>query len=400
MKLVVFTPLPPAPTGIADYSALLLNELKARAGDLEVEAMSSAADVEDFHPRGGPHLLVYQVGNSPHHDFLYPALLRHPGALVLHDLVLHHARLSSYLDSPEVRAYREDIGDVKKRERARTRLAEYRREVREAYPDRGEVLAEIALRIGGGRLLYAYPLYEHLVRRSRLTLVHSETARTEVLERCPGSEVKRIRMGVPLPPPLSREEARRRVGLPQDTLVLASFGLVTPEKRIAIALRALARLEAAGIHAMFLLVGGTVAHYDPMGEARELGIAGNVRLLGRVPEEELSLYAFASDLCLNLRYPSAGETSATLLRLLACGRPVVVTDQVHVRDFPDSVVARSSLAGDEDGLYCDLVDLIRSERRRRELGEAARSYVEREASPKAMAEDYILAITEPMPPDL
>ena len=392
VKIVLLTPLPPAPTGIADYSALLLRELSRRAPELAIETLSTREEVERFRLPSEPHVLVYQVGNSPHHDFLYPALFRHPGVLVLHDLVLHHARLFSHLESPAVRAYREDIGDSTKRESARVRLEEYRSEAREAYPAVGDDLAEIALRIGGGRLLYTYPLYEHLVRRSRLTLVHSETARDEVLSSCPGADVKRVRMGVPLPALVPRDEARRKLGLPKEELILASFGLVTPEKRISTAIRALARLKAAGVRATYLLVGGQVAHYDPLREARELGVAENVRLVGRVPEDEFHLYAFAADLCLNLRYPSAGETSATLLGLLACGRSVVVTDQIDVRELPDSVVARSALEGDEDGLYCDLMDLLRVERRRRDLGEAARRYAESEASPEVMAEDYLTAI--------
>lgn len=391
-KLVFFTPLPPAATGIADYSALLIRKLAARLPELAIHAVSTREEAEGFRPPPEPHVLFYQVGNSSHHDFLYPALLHHPGVLVLHDLVLHHARLLSHLESSEVRAYRDDISDSSKRERARQRLEEYRMEAREAYPAAGDDLAEIALRIGGGRLLYAYPLYEHLVRRSRLTLVHSESAREEVLSSCSGAEVRRVRMGVPLPPLLSRDEAREKLGLSRGELLLASFGLVTPEKRISVAIRALARLEAAGVAARYFLVGGSVPHYDPLQEARELGVANNVRPVGRVPEEEFRLYAFASDLCLNLRYPSAGETSATLLSLLACGRPVVVTDQILVRDLPDDVVARSSLEGDEDGLYCDLVDLIRSEKRRRELGERARRYAEREASPEAMVADYIAVL--------
>ncbi|HEY7818843.1 MAG TPA: glycosyltransferase, partial [Vicinamibacteria bacterium] len=279
-----------------------------------------------------------------------------------------------------------------KRSRARARLEEYRTEAGEAYPEVGAELSEIALRIGGGRLLYDYPFYEHLVRRSALTVVHTESAREEILSRCasfPAGRVRRIRMGTPRPPIVPRDEARRRLGLPAGALLLASFGLVTPEKRISTVLRALARLKAAGVRATYLLVGGAVPHYDPLAEARKLGVAEEVCLVGRVPEDEFRLHAFASDLCLNLRYPSAGETSATLLTLLACGRPVLLTDQVHVRDFPDAVVARSPLEGEADGLYCDLMDLIRCERRRRELGEAARRYAETEASPEAMAADYL-----------
>jgi glycosyltransferase involved in cell wall biosynthesis len=389
VKAVLFTPLPPAPTGIADYSVLLIRELSR---ELAIETVSTREGVEAFRPPAEPHALLYQVGNSPHHDFLYPALFRYPGILVLHDLVLHHARLFSHLESPEVRAYREEIGDPAKRESARRRLEEYRAEAREAYPEVGDDVAEIALRMGGGRLLYSYPLHEHLVRQCRLTLVHSETARDEVLASCPQAHVRRVRMGVPLPALVPRDEARRRLGLPPGELLVASFGLVTPEKRISTAIRALARLGAAGVRATYVLVGGTVPHYDPLREAREAGVAENLRFAGRISEEDFRLYAFASDLCLNLRYPSAGETSATLLSLLACGRPIVVTDQIHARDLPEGVVARSALEGDEDGLYCDLMDLIRSERRRRELGEAARRYAETEASPEGMAKDYLDAI--------
>jgi glycosyltransferase involved in cell wall biosynthesis len=393
VKLVVFTPLPPAATGVADYGAALLRALGNELPDWDVASLSSGEEVAGFTPPREPHVLMYHVGNSTHHDFLYPALFRHAGVLVLHDLVLHHARLFAHLSSEEVRAYKGDMGSVAKRDRARARLEAYRAEAIEANPSNGDDVARIALRIGGGRLLYDFPLYEHLVRRSRLTLVHGTTAREEVLERCPGAEVVRVRMGIPIPPIVSREEARRRLGLPRDGLVLASFGLVTPEKRISTALRALVRLSAAGVPATYYLVGGGVPHYDPLAEARALGIAESVRATGRVSEEDLHLYAFASDLCLNLRYPSAGETSATLLRLLACGRPVVVTDQLHVRDFPDTVVARSRLEGDEDGLYCDLLDLVRGEGRRRKLAEAARAFAVREASAEVMAKDYREALT-------
>ena len=141
-----------------------------------------------------------------------------------------------------------------------------------------------------------------------------------------------------------------------------------------------------------MLVGGTVDHYDAAAEAEALGVKDAVHLAGRVSEEDFWPHVFAADICLNLRYPSAGETSATLLRLLACGRPVMVTDQIHTADFPSSVVARSSLEGDEDGLYCDLVDLIRDEKRRRVLSSNARIFVEREHSPRVMVTDYLEAL--------
>ena len=392
MRLAVFTPLPPTPTGIADYSELLLTALD-RTDAFDIEAFCPAGATSQPFPIRSPEtfdgseLAMFHLGNSEHHDFLYPYLFDHPGVLVLHDLVLHHARLNAYLQSPAVRDYRADMGNRDKRKRALAELDAYRAEAAEAYPEKGAAIAEIAIRMGGGSLLYTFPLYEHLVRASRLTLVHGTTARDEVLERCPDANVHRVRMPPPPPPLVDVEDARARLGLP-DGLLLASFGLVTPEKRIGVALRALARLRASGVDARYVLVGGAVDHYDARAEAVALGVADAVIVAGRVSEESFWLYAFAADICLNLRYPSAGETAATLLRLLACGRPVMVTDQIHVADFPDSIGARARLEGDEDGLYCDLVDLIRAPHRRRELSESSRAFVLREHSVRAMVEDY------------
>lgn len=398
MHLAVFTPLPPAPTGIADYSELLLTAL-ANSSDLEVQAFCPAGakpqafPIRDPASYDGSSVAMFHVGNSEHHDFIYPYLREHAGVVVLHDLVLHHARLNAYLQSPEVRGYHADMGDRAKREGALAELDAYRTEVVDAYPGRGAAIAEIAVHMGGGRLLYEFPLYEHLVRASRMTLVHGTPARDEILERCPEvpeARVRRVRMGIAAPELVDTDVARVRLGLevPDGGLVLASFGLVTPEKRIGTALRAVARLKTSGIDVRYVLVGGTVEHYDARAEAEALGIAEAVTLTGRVPEEEFWLYAFAADVCLNLRYPSAGETSATLLRLLACGRPVMVTDQIHVADFPDSVVARVRLEGDEDGLYCDLMDLVRSEHRRRELSSRSREFVLHEHGVEQMVSDY------------
>lgn len=399
MRITIISPLPPAGTGVADYSRLLIAALRqhcpvdAYAGDeTQCRTVPDSRPWVDFdgRPDGIP---VYQMGNSPYHDFIYPLIERHPGVLVLHDLVLHHSRLSYYLNTPEVSEYRRDMGDAAKRARALARLGDYETEVESVYPGRGKAVAEIALRMGGGRLLYEYPLHESLVRASLMTLVHSRAGRDEVRERCPGAVVRVVRMGIDAPMPVPQEEARRRLGLPEG-LLLASFGLVTPEKRIAAALGCLKRLVAQGIDARYLLVGSSVPHYDAREEAQRLGVASRVHLTGRVSEEDFWLYACAADLCLNLRYPSAGETSATLLRLLAAGRPVLVTDQVRELDLPEGVVARVSLAGEAEGLFCDVMDLLRQPEHRQRLGERAREFARAEHSAEAMARDYLRSLDE------
>ena len=72
----------------------------------------------------------------------------------------------------------------------------------------------------------------------------------------------------------------------------------------------------------------------------------------------------------------------------------MVTDQVRELDYRDTVLARTSLDGDEDGLFCDVMDLLRDPDRRRRLERCAREYVEAEHNPDAMFEDYAGCLSE------
>src|SRR5262249_53580422 len=145
---------------------------------------------------------------------------------------------------------------------------------------------------------------------------------------------------------------RQRYGIPAGAAVLGSFGFQTPMKRTHVAVRALARPELATAH---LLIAGEVSpHNDLEGLARKLGVADRVHLVGYVAYDELQGAIAASDLCLNLRYPSAGETSASLLRILAVGRPAIVNEYAQFRDLPaDAAVEVPLAAGDDPEIEAD-----------------------------------------------
>src|SRR6478672_11118036 len=84
MRIAFFSPLPPAKSGIADYSAALLNSLHRIA---EVEAFSERPP--HFDP-ARYDVCVYQIGNNPYHIAPYQMALEHPGVVVLHEANLHH----------------------------------------------------------------------------------------------------------------------------------------------------------------------------------------------------------------------------------------------------------------------------------------------------------------------
>src|SRR5690242_21606030 len=83
-RIAFFSPLPPARSGIADYSEALVAALRPLV-ELEVFAKADAG-----FDAARVDAIVYQIGNNLCHDFVYETALRHPGVVVLHESSLHH----------------------------------------------------------------------------------------------------------------------------------------------------------------------------------------------------------------------------------------------------------------------------------------------------------------------
>jgi hypothetical protein len=132
-----------------------------------------------------------------------------------------------------------------------------------------------------------------------------------------------------------------------------------------------------------------------------LNLERNVRLLGYVTDDEARLVARAADVCVNLRYPSAGETSASLLRLLGAGRPVLVTDDEPMGEYPRDAVLPVPIDRYEDEMLADLLLMLaRDGVARAAAGAAARQFIERQHSLSAMVDGYRAAIGEAFGIDL
>jgi glycosyltransferase involved in cell wall biosynthesis len=410
VRLAFLSPLPPAPTGIADYAADVLRLLAPRH-EIEVFHDQEAVDTDrlpdgctvaraaaclDRHREHPFDLAVHQLGNAPAHAFLYPLLPRLPGLLVLHDLVLHHARARMFLDTPEARAYAADPSSAALREAALLPLAAYRAEAAHSYPSAAERLVETQLATVGDLLPYAYPLFRLPVEASRVTAVHNAYMADAIHEEVPDAAVARIPMAVEgVSVELAAVSAlRARLGIAPGAFVVGCFGLLTREKRVATVARAVARAAGALPGLRLLLVGHVPDRPALETLLGQLGIQHRVILAGRVPFSELPAYMEAADLAVHLRYPTARETSAALLRLLAQGRPTVMADLEHAGEIPDEAVLRVDVADEEGELLRAILRLAAAPAWRTALGQAARAFTLREHSPARCQEGYAAAIAE------
>jgi glycosyltransferase involved in cell wall biosynthesis len=188
-----------------------------------------------------------------------------------------------------------------------------------------------------------------------------------------------------------REEARSRLGIAQDELVIVSPGFITPQKQPGLLLEALAAVQADLPPFSVYLVGQPWDEQTLQQLIQASGLAERVRTTGFTSETAFFNYIEAADIIANLRYPSAGETSGTLIQALALGRCTVVFDYGSFSDFPDAVVARVPLdTFSSDGLAQELRDLGNDPGRRRMIEQAAQDYVPRVHHIEA----YVAAVDE------
>src|SRR6185369_15723618 len=133
--------------------------------------------------------------------------------------------------------------------------------------------------------------------------------------------------------PAEEAEARARIrarhGIAEDAVLFGVFGGLTPEKRLPQILAAFRAMLPYAPGARLLLAGAPAPHYDVAADIARHGLADRVTLTGYLDtDESLTDHLASCDVTLNLRWPTARETSGPWLRALAAGRTTVITDLV------------------------------------------------------------------------
>jgi len=362
MRVAFFSPLPPARSGIADYSEALIEFLRPLV-DLEI---FSRAD-RKFEPARFD-VALYHVGNNAFHDFVYETALRHPGVVVMHEPNLHHL-----------------IADLT------IRRGDWDAYVRECEYQGGEAARQFAERV---RKLEVGPDYEGLPMITRLlesargAIVHSRFVEGQVRAAGFAGPVGVIPHGAWIPE-ADRHAWRYKLGLDEITPLIGIFGFLKPYKRILESLRAFRRLVRLAPDAKMILVGEPHPEFPVEPMIRSMGLTGNVRVLGFTPIEDFVGYLGACDIVLNLRYPTVGESSGTLLRSLGLGKAVLVSEVGSFQEFPEDVCLKVPVGPGEENLIFEYLNLLVSRPEvAQALGARAKAYVAEQCNWATVARQY------------
>lgn len=355
-KVAFLSPLPPARTGVAHYSSMVLPALQR-------EVSVSAFDTGAAYRADEFDVAIYQLGNNPHHEWIYHEALRRPGIAVLHDLVLHHLIVEATLARNDSRGY-----------------------ITTLERNHGAMGAAWALgRVNGlhdeiGNFLL--PASVEVANRSTAVIVHNLYARDRLLSFGVSSPI----FVVPHPwIPAAREDGaavRTRYSIAPGARVIGLFGFLTSAKRGKVVLEAFREARKRNPSLTLLIVGEPAPDID----VPALGGPG-VIVTGYVADAEFPALYAAADRLVNLRYPSAGESSGTLIRALDAGKPVAVSAYAQFAEFPDDCVRRIPLGeGEVEQLAAFFLDDLP------DPSAAQRRWLEANASLGATVDGYLNAL--------
>jgi len=368
VKVGFYSPLPPARTGVADYSSLLLSALRAVSTGDDVEVNAANADVN-----------LYHIGNNQLHLEIYRQALERPGVVVLHDAVLHHFFLGTLSEAEYISEFTYNYGPWTED------LA------RELWRRRARSAADAQY--------FRYPMLRRIAQRSRSVVVHNPAAAAMVKQHVPDAvihEIPHLFQAPELPPPYDVIRTRQQLGVPAQTFLFAVFGHLRESKRLPAILRAFHRARQSA--SMTLLISGEFASTDLARSLEPLLQAGGILRAGYAEERDFWLRASVVDACVSLRYPTAGETSGIAIRLMGIGKPVLLSAGCETARFPDSACIKIDGGMAEDQMLTEsMIWLARYPSDARVIGERAAEHIREFHNPQRVAKLYWKALVPTSP---
>lgn len=362
-RVALFTPLPPSKTGTADYGAALAAEM---------ENLTSLTVYEKAPPGFDPGQydhVVYQIGNNSYHADIYELALQHPGVVVLHEASVHYLVRSLTLSRGNEKGYLREV----------------------MY----EVFGNDAGRSAGRHLPIETPqpheflMLRRLLDHSRACIVHSHYAGRLVRLKGFRGPIGVVPHGVSLRT-IDPEPYRKDLGLEAGTPLVGVFGYQRPDKQIWECLAMFKELTESVPGARLLILGERHPQVPVEDGIRDLGLEDRVLIKGFQSLDDFDGFMAACSIVLNLRQTTFGESSGTMMRAFALGKPVIASAIGAVCELPDDVCVRIPRDRHEIRVIGECLKwLISSPAEAAEIGAQARRWVGEECTWDRVAHRYV-----------
>lgn len=392
-QLALLSPFNPQQSGISDYSEELIPYL-SQYFDIKIfvdgfdptnEYIKKNLDVYDINKNLDiieriPYRL-YHMGNNLLHEPILKVLKDFPGHVVLHDYNIYGFYMYSLYLKGDKKRFREEMLYSHNFEGEQAILDFYNNH---QYPNDQN-----------------FPMCQKVADLSTGLIVHSMWVKTQCQKYHKSTNCVHINHGVKLNRLDSEEELlkiRESLKLSgQKGPFIGAFGNVRPNKRVGVLLKAFSKLLWTHPDAMLLIVGYCD---DEMSKElkqiiKELDVSNNVIITGGTDFDLFHEYIKAIDICINLRWPTMGETSGALLRSMAAGKPSIVSNINQYKEYPDNCCWKVDPDEyEEDLLLAYLIELCSNKALRKCMSDNAYSYIGENYNFEKVANEYFDFITK------
>ncbi|WP_282939479.1 glycosyltransferase [Paenibacillus sp. RC67] len=370
--MAYFSPLNPQSSGISDYSEELLTKLKDYF-DIKIFVNGYipensfikdnfvVLDYKDhFNELEQIKIRVYHMGNNELHSWIYDAIINYPGSVVLHDLNLY----GFYIYTKYLRG--DKTGFVN--------------ELAYSHGQKGLHAGEQLLTMNTYPNDQEFPMFKKVVEISNQVIVHSKWVKDKIeIESDFQGSIVTIPSGILVnESSLTKVELKKSLQMDLNKISIGVFGNVIPNKRIDVILRVISELIKTNTNIELNIIGHCNSEMKEhiMKNLKKMNINNYVKIIPGPSLEIFKKYIEASDLCINLRWPTFGETSATLVRSLGYGVPCIVSNVGSYMEYPDSCVWKVDVDEyEEELLLAYLMEIVNNPMLRNEMGAFGELYM-------------------------
>jgi len=342
-KIAWLSPFPPSKSGIANYSNILVRELKNHAdielfydGEKPIEELKSEFDlyhISEFERNTGAFDEVfYHIGNNAEfHKDTYKLAWAYPGTVVLHDWNIHPFLQHSFFGTKDEKYYIEAMV--------------------EGYGEEGkQALKKLENREDPD--VFRFPMSDALVKRSKRVIVHNRWVKEQIGHSGNVQVVPHFAKVSYRPDDAEIKEHKKRHGIEDTHFIIACLGFINRNKLPFVQIEAIKLLIEKGLPVKMVFCGELYPELSSMVEETTRGYLGNHFVFtGYQDETNYWRWLFSSDVILNLRHPTMGEASGTLFQALAAGKAIIVSETCQYREFPDTVCWKVPTENTEIYLY-------------------------------------------------
>jgi glycosyltransferase involved in cell wall biosynthesis len=385
--LAYVSPLPPEHTGIADYSAELLPELAAFYEIICIVDQPQVIDswIVDHCEIHSPDWLrvhadkvdrvLYHIGNSHFHSFMFSLLREIPGIVMLHDFFISNMFIHMQDAMQFEYAWQREL---------------FRVHGYQALIDSSRDFVYTKMK---------YPVSRNIIANSTGVIVHSAHSK-QLADYWYGAGTSADWRVVPhlrrKASNFHKEKARKELGLDLNDYITGTFGIMDPTKLNHLVLEAwIASSLSKNSNSKLLFIG---EHFESeyyrklVAEVRKRHLEDRIQFVGRCDMDTFRLYLEAVDVAIQLRTNSRGETSGTVLDCMNYGIPTIINACGSLAEHNPNAVILLPERFDSAELVNKMESLFLDESLRQRLSDCAQKNINTVHNPARCGRLYYDAI--------